>query len=46
MTEPNILNAPRTLHLDRDGTEDFTVIRDGNDDALATSRHFWEGEAA
>jgi len=39
------LNAPWTLHFERDGTEDIAIIRDGNDDELATSRHFWLGEA-
>ena len=36
--------TPWTLHFDRDGTEDIAIIRDGNDDDLVTSRHFWQGE--
>jgi hypothetical protein len=35
------LNAPWTLHLDRDGTEDIAIICDANGDDLVTSRHFW-----
>jgi hypothetical protein len=35
------LNAPWTLHFDRDGTEDVAVISDADGDELVRSRHFW-----
>lgn len=35
------INAPWTLHFDRDGTEDIAIICDSNGYDLATSRHFW-----
>jgi hypothetical protein len=35
------LNAPWSLHFDRDGTEDVAVICDANGHDLVTSRHFW-----
>jgi hypothetical protein len=40
------LNAPWSLHFDRDGTEDVAIICDANGHDLVTSRHFWlpEGE--
>lgn len=38
------LNAPWTLHFDRDGTEDIAVICDSNGEDLATSLHFWRPE--
>lgn len=40
----NPLNAPWSLHFDRDGTEDVAVIRDSSGEDLATSRHFWRPE--
>lgn len=41
MTQQTNLNAPWSLHFDRDGTEDVAIIRDSNGEDLATSRHFW-----
>ncbi len=38
------LNAPWSLHLDRDGTEDIALIQDSNSENLATSRPFWMPE--
>jgi len=35
------LNAPWSLHFDRDGTEDVAVICDANGVDLLCSRHFW-----
>jgi hypothetical protein len=35
------LNAPWSLHFDRDGTEDVAIICDANGHDLVTSRHFW-----
>jgi hypothetical protein len=40
MTTDN-LNAPWSLHFDRDGTEHIAVIVDANGVDLATSRPFW-----
>jgi hypothetical protein len=43
---PNIdLNAPWTLHFDRDGAEDVAIVCDCRGHDLATSRHFWRPEA-
>lgn len=39
------LNAPWTLDLDHDGTEDIAIIRDATGETLATSRPFWLPEA-
>ena len=44
MTQQNDLNAPWTLHFDRDGTEDIAVIRDSGGEDLVRSRHFWRPE--
>ena len=33
--------TPWSLHFDRDGTEDFAIIRDANDCDLVTSKFFW-----
>ncbi len=46
MTNENELNAPWSLHFDRDGTEDIAIICDANGHDLLTSRHFClpEGE--
>jgi hypothetical protein len=41
MTEENELNAPWSLHFDRDGTEDVAIICDSNGEDLVRSRHFW-----
>ena len=41
MTQKNDLNAPWSLHFDRDGTEDIAVISDTNGEDLVHSRHFW-----
>jgi hypothetical protein len=35
------INAPWSLHFDRDGTEDFAIIVDSTGHDLATSRQFW-----
>jgi hypothetical protein len=35
------LNAPWSLHFDRDGTEDVAIICDANGHDLVRSRHFW-----
>lgn len=37
----NEINAPWTLHFDRDGTEDVAIICDAEGSELVTSRHFW-----
>lgn len=39
------LNAPWTLHFDRDGTEDVAVIRDADHEDLVTSCHLWRPDA-
>ena len=44
MTQQTDLNAPWSLHFDRDGSEDIAVICDSNGHDLATSRHFWRPE--
>jgi hypothetical protein len=41
MTQEIELNAPWSLHFDRDGTEDVAIICDANGDDLVRSRHFW-----
>jgi hypothetical protein len=41
MTHENSLNAPWSLHFDRDGTEDVAIICDSNGEDLVRSRHFW-----
>ncbi len=45
MKQQNDLNAPWSLHFDRDGTEDIAVICDADGEDLVTSRHFWLPEA-
>ena len=40
MTTDN-LNAPWSLHFDKDGTENIAVIVDAAGEDLATSRPFW-----
>jgi hypothetical protein len=35
------LDAPWSLHFDRDGTEDVAIICDAAGHDLVTSRHFW-----
>ena len=42
---PNHLNAPWSLHIDRDGTEDVAVILDSDGYELARSTGFWMPEA-
>lgn len=37
----NKLNAPWSLHFDRNGTDDVAIICDCNGDDLAQSRDFW-----
>jgi hypothetical protein len=37
----NRLNAPWSLHFERDGTEDAAILFDGNGEELATNRPFW-----
>jgi hypothetical protein len=44
MTQQIALNAPWSLHFDRDGTEDVAIICDSKGHDLATSRHFWRPE--
>ena len=41
MTTQTDINAPWSLHFDRDGTEDIAIICDGDGNDLAHSRHFW-----
>lgn len=41
MTQPLELDAPWSLHFERDGTEDLAVIYDGYGDLLVMSRPFW-----
>jgi hypothetical protein len=41
MTQGNDLNAPWSLHFERDGTEDVAIIFDSNGEELVRSRHFW-----
>jgi hypothetical protein len=41
MTHQSIINAPWSLHLDRDGTEDIAIICDADGEDLARSRDFW-----
>ena len=43
MTTDN-LDAPWSLHFDKDGTEDIAVIVDAAGEDLATSRPFWMPE--
>jgi hypothetical protein len=38
------INAPWSLHFDRDGTEDVVVICDADGDDLLYSRCFWRAE--
>lgn len=45
MTQRTDLNAPWSLHFDRDGTEDIATICDAGGDDLARSRDFWLPEA-
>ena len=35
------IDAPWSLHFDRDGTEDIAIICDADGDELARSRDFW-----
>lgn len=44
MTQQNPLNAPWSLHFDRDGTEDVAAILDADGEELVRSRHFWRPE--
>lgn len=44
MTIQHDINAPWTLHFDRDGTEDFGIILDAAGDELIRSRFFWMAE--
>lgn len=44
MTQHNDLNTPWTLHLDRDGTEDFLIVVDAKGYELARSDFFWQPE--
>jgi len=37
MTQTNELNTPWSLHFDRDGTEDFGIICDGEGNDLVAS---------
>lgn len=39
--QDQMLNAPWSLHFDRDGTEDIGIIIDAKGHDLVTSRHFW-----
>ena len=39
--DQGVFNAAWSLRFERDGTEDIAVIRDGDDDELVRSRHFW-----
>jgi hypothetical protein len=41
MTNPR---TPWTLHLDRDGTEDFLIVCDAEGHNLARSEFFWQPE--
>jgi hypothetical protein len=41
MTQEKDLNAPWSLHFERDGTEDVAIICDSNGEDLVRSRHFW-----
>ncbi len=41
MTQQTDLNAPWSIHLYRDGTEDIAVIRDSNGEDLVYSPPFW-----
>ncbi|MGA2253508.1 MAG: hypothetical protein ABSG53_02510 [Thermoguttaceae bacterium] len=45
MTTQTDLDAPWSLHFDRDGTEDIAIICDSDGNDLAHSRHFWLPEA-
>jgi hypothetical protein len=44
MTEQNYTRTPWSLHLDRDGTEDFLIICDNEGNDLARSEFFWQPE--
>jgi hypothetical protein len=44
-TQQTKLCTPWSLHFDRDGTEDFAVVYDSNEDELARSRFFWLPES-
>jgi hypothetical protein len=39
MTPPLDINAPWSLHFDRDGTEDFGIICDADGIAIVSSQH-------
>jgi hypothetical protein len=39
MTQSANINAPWSLHFDRDGTEDFGTICDADGDAIVSSQH-------
>jgi hypothetical protein len=43
MTHPHIdTRTPWTLHIDRDGTEDFLIICDNDGNDLVRSEFFWQ----
>jgi hypothetical protein len=44
MTHQNNTGTPWSLHLDRDGTEDFLIICDNEGNDLARSGFFWQPE--
>ena len=44
MAHPIEHNAPWSLRIDRDGTEDIAVIFDAKGEVLACSHHFWMPE--
>ena len=46
MTQETILNAPWSLHLDRDGSEDVAIICDSNGEELVRSRGLWLPEGS
>jgi hypothetical protein len=39
MTQMTDLNAPWSLHFDRDDTDDFGIIRDAAGEAIVSSQH-------
>lgn len=44
MIRQNYFAKPWSLHLDRDGTEDFLIICDDEGNDLARSEFFWQPE--
>jgi hypothetical protein len=44
MTLQTNIGTPWSLHLDRDGTEDFLIICDDDGNDLARSEFFWQPE--